>query len=600
MRDTFAVIDLGGQYCHLIARRLREFGVEADVLPPETPASELTQYSGIVLSGGPRSVYEKDAPKVSGEILNAQRPILGICYGHQLLASLIGARVSEGESEYGPATLELSDAESPLLKGLPKHQPVWMSHTDSVDLMPESVRTLAWTDRCNLAAFGDDERQLYGVQFHPEVNHSRYGKDLLRNFVFEVCRATPRKSNLYDVDALIESIRRKVGDGSVFFLVSGGVDSTVAFALCGLALPHDRLLGLYVDTGLMRHGETDELKRNLDRLGLTDRIHIRNESERFLSRLKDVTDPEKKREIIGKAFVDVQSEAMRDYGIDEQHWFLGQGTIYPDTIESGGKSGKAALIKTHHNRCKEIQDLLDAGRVVEPLAEFYKDEVRMIGRNIGLSDDLVERWPFPGPGLAIRCLCTEDHVEGPPHDVQLPSAFSSIAAYSYPLKSVGVQGDSRTYKWVAAVDGPLDYELLQELSTMLCNTRREYNRVIWRIAGRRNGPLSQGSVVLNTRISRRRLETLRSADAIVRDLLHSENVGGHVWQFPVVLVPLTFGGGESIILRPVESENGMTANFARLPARVLQVMAERILAETDVDAVFLDATDKPPATIEWE
>jgi GMP synthase (glutamine-hydrolysing) len=599
MRDTFAVIDLGGQYCHLIARRLREFGVEADVLPPETPAATLSEYQGIVLSGGPNSVYAQGAPKVSSDLLQAHRPVLGICYGHQLLASLLDGIVSQGESEYGPATLNVADNHGPLFRGLPEEQPVWMSHSDSVDSMPASVRRLASTARCNIAAFGDDERKLYGVQFHPEVNHSRFGSDLLRNFVFEVCDATPRASNLYDTEALIESIRRKVGSGSVFFLVSGGVDSSVAFALCGLALPAERLLGLYVDTGLMRLGETDELRQNLKRLGLSDRIQIRDESERFLKLLAKETDPERKRQIIGKAFVDVQSEAMREFGIDETHWFLGQGTIYPDTIESGGKSGKAALIKTHHNRCAEIQHLLDAGKVVEPLAEFYKDEVRLIGRNIGLSADLVDRWPFPGPGLAIRCLCTETPVaEG--ESVALPSGFEAMTAFSYPLSSVGVQGDSRTYRAVVAIDGPLDFDALQEISSTLCNTRREFNRVIYRLGHRATSSLSDGRLIPNAKITRQRLDTLRRADAIVRDVLHSENVDASVWQFPVILAPLTFGQAESIILRPVNSENGMTANFARLPHRVLAIMTDRILDEGLADAVFLDATDKPPATIEWE
>src|SRR5205814_3851959 len=258
----------------------------------------------------------------------------------------------------------------------------------------------------------------------------------------------------------------KVGENSVFFLLSGGVDSTVAFVLCAKALPRDRILGVHVDTGLMRKGETEEFIANLKDLGLADRVHIRRESSRFLDALRAVTDPEKKRQIIGRLFVEVQADAMREYGIDEQCWLLGQGTIYPDTIESGGASGRAAVIKTHHNRCAEILHLLQNGRVVEPLADFYKDEVRRIGASLGLAAMLTNRWPFPGPGLAIRRLCSTTTIGSEPLD---PELGNLVDEYGYegillPIQSVGVQGDARTYRQTVALRGPLDYQALQTLS----------------------------------------------------------------------------------------------------------------------------------------
>ena len=439
------------------------------------------------------------------------------------------------------------------------------------------------------------------------------------------------------IDSIVRDIRTKVGENSVFFLLSGGVDSTVAFVLCAKALPRDRILGVHVDTGLMRKGETEEFIANLKDLGLADRVHIRRESSRFLDALRAVTDPEKKRQIIGRLFVEVQADAMREYGIDDHgmgpdsspnlrhgHWLLGQGTIYPDTIESGGASGRAAVIKTHHNRCAEIVQLLQNGRVVEPLADFYKDEVRRIGASLGLASKLTNRWPFPGPGLAIRCLCSTAKIGSEPLD---PELANLVDEYGYdgillPIQSVGVQGDARTYRQTVALRGALDYQALQTLSTKLCNVHTATNRVIVLVSGRASGVPGPGSRVLGrvtrdsglgtrtplrdalvkeANITARRLATLQEADFIARSIMEEYGQIDSVWQFPVVLVPVSFGKGETIVLRPVNSEDGMTANFARLPIEVLQHIADEITARlSDVDAVFLDVTNKPPATIEWE
>ena len=397
---------------------------------------------------------------------------------------------------------------------------------------------------------------------------------------------------------LLDTIRRQVGAGSVFFLVSGGVDSTVAFVLCARALPKERVLGLYVDTGLMRKGETDELRDNLRTLGLESRLLVRDESKRFMRALKGVVEPERKRKIIGKLFVDVQSDAMREHGIDAAHWLLGQGTIYPDTIESGGVSGQAALIKTHHNRVPEIRELMEQGRVIEPLAEFYKDQVRAIGIELGLGSRLTDRWPFPGPGLAIRCLCNAGGSDTPVEQLDLsPMGVSEFQAFRLPLKSVGVQGDGRTYRTVAAITGKLLYEPLQNLSSRLCNESDEFNRVVYfvrGVVGLEHATLAAGGM------EPERIARLREADHVVRRLLETEGLSEAVWQFPVVLVPVRLKGGESIVLRPVNSTDGMTANFARLPEALIQRMAEDLLKIGGIDAVFLDITDKPPATIEWE
>lgn len=600
MDNTIAIIDLGGQYCHLIGRRLRDLGIQSRIYRPDTPPKVLATHAGIILSGGPQSVYEKDAPKVKPGVLRLKVPILGICYGHQLLAQLLGAKVERGRGEYGSTKLSVLSPNS-LFTKTPKEQTVWMSHTDTVTELPSGSLTLASTAQCRIAAFGDPAKGVYGVQFHPEVVHTEYGREILRRFVSLICGLKVKADVKDPIEPLVRDIRARVGEQSVFFLVSGGVDSTVAFVLCSRALPKERILGLYVDTGLMRKGETEDLRTNLAGLGLLGRLQILDKSTLFLSELQGVIDPEDKRRIIGRLFVQAQSDAMRQFGINSQHWLLGQGTIYPDTIESGGSRGLAAVIKTHHNRCPEIRELLRKGRVIEPLAEFYKDEVRELGRSLGLSPKLTSGWPFPGPGLAIRCLCSRTQVKAKPMSSALADLVGAYESALLPIKSVGVQGDARTYRQVVALrhrKGRLDYDDLQSLSTKLCNAHTTANRVIAFIAGNVNRLLD--ATVILSGLTPKRLELLREADFIVRSAMEQANLTESVWQFPVVLVPISFRGGETIILRPVNSEDGMTANFARLPANIVYRMAEEIIRLGQTDAVFLDVTSKPPATIEWE
>jgi len=602
MEKTIAIVDLGGQYCHLIWRQLRRLGVESEIYGPSTSSEFLANHAGIILSGGPQSVYEKGAPKVSVDILRLNIPLLGICYGHQLLAQMLGAEVRKGEGEFGPTKLSVV-AQDTLFRGTPQEQIVWMSHTDSVTKLPSELLTLASTSQCRNAAFSDVRRHFYGVQFHPEVVHTENGLKILRTFVSSVCGLRASKDIRYRIKPLVDKIRARVGRKSVFFLVSGGVDSTVAFVLCAKALPKDRILGLYVDTGLMRKDETEALRVNLARLGLLDRLKTRDRSVDFLENLRGVSNPETKRQIIGRLFVQVQSEVMHELGIDDRRWLLGQGTIYPDTIESGGARGLAAVIKTHHNRCPEILEMIRKGRVIEPLAEFYKDDVRELGKALGLEPKLTNRWPFPGPGLAIRCLCSRTTAKASKINDALRKC---VAALNYqgvllPIKSVGVQGDARTYRKVVALrdnGDEIDYEKLQKLSTELCNVHTATNRVVVLISGRVRS--LERATIKQASLTRPRVELLREADHIVRSNMEAYGLVESVWQFPVVLVPISFHGGESIILRPVNSTDGMTASFARLPKDVLRRIAEEINELSGVDAVFLDVTSKPPATIEWE
>jgi GMP synthase (glutamine-hydrolysing) len=570
------VLDAGGQYCHLIARKVRELGVYAEVRASETRAADLAAAKGIIISGGPASVYDAGSPTVDPAILVSGHPVLGICYGQQLMAHLLGGRVLRGEKgEYGLATLELESTSDPLFAGLGGSQQIWMSHRDTVSAVPEGFAVVGRTATCAVAAVAAPARNLYGVQFHPEVVHTTRGKELLTNFVFRICHAVRDWDPRHRAPLLEQEIRECAKDRNVFFFVSGGVDSTVAFTLCLRALGEHRVRGVYVDTGLMRAGETDFVRRMAG-------VSVEDAQPQFLGALAGVTDPERKRHIIGEAFVRVQERVIEARRLLDEHWILGQGTIYPDTIESGG-TAKAALIKTHHNRVAGIQKLIEAGRIVEPLKSLYKDEVREVGRELGLPSELLDRHPFPGPGLAIRCLCS---------DCDAP-VRKTEDGWVIPVHSVGVQGDSRSYAPVLAIEA-LDYAGAAERINRLPGI----NRVVARVATR--APLSEMRVRACS-LTSSRLQRLRAADRAVRRLSQESGFDQQVWQFPVILIPLgTATAPDAIVLRPVDSVDGMTAQSAPMPQALLDSIVEELLADPGISGVFYDLTHKPPATIEWE
>jgi GMP synthase (glutamine-hydrolysing) len=582
------VLDAGGQYCHLIARKVRELGVYAEVAPSETPVEALAGKDGagrkgIIISGGPSSVYDPGSPTIDKALLSSGIPVLGICYGEQLIAHLLDGTVSRGErGEYGFAQLEIA-GEDGLFKGITGTQQVWMSHRDLVTQPPPGFEVLARTNTCPVAALGSAAKKIYGVQFHPEVAHTPCGKTLLSNFLFDICGCEKDWDPAGQVQAVEDYIRQVVGDRNVFFFVSGGVDSTVAYTLCLKALGPERVHGTYVDTGMMREGETGFVRENFSKLGATA-FHVVDAREEFLEALAGVTEPERKRHIIGEKFVDVQERILESEHYLDGQWILGQGTIYPDTIESGG-TVRADLIKTHHNRVAGIQKLMEEGRIIEPLTQFYKDEVRAIGRQLGLPQDLLDRHPFPGPGLAIRCLCTE--ASGAPQRVD--------GGWILPVSSVGVQGDSRTYRPVLALDAPPATE--QETADFI-NRRSDVNRVVGTALTCR--PMS-ALKVQPAHLTAERMNRLRRADAIVRKHSQRSSFDQQVWQFPVVLIPLGIPARpDSVVLRPVDSVDGMTARAVRIPWDLLGEMVRDLMEVDGIAAVFYDLTNKPPATIEWE
>ncbi|MFO7768407.1 MAG: glutamine-hydrolyzing GMP synthase [bacterium] len=602
-RPFVAVLDFGGQYTHLIANRIRRLGVYSEILPPDAREEDLEGAVGIILSGGPSSVYDASQPPFNAELFEQEVPMLGLCYGHQLLAQQMGGQVVRGEvREYGAAAMEVEKGGG-LLEGLEDREQVWMSHGDQVVELPEGFQVLGRTRDCPVAAMGDPDRRRYGLQFHPEVTHTPHGMRVLDNFL-DLCETARDWNPRGYVEHITQYMRKRVGEHRVLLLVSGGVDSTVCFALLNRALGEEQVLGLHIDNGLMRKGESGLVARVFREEGYRNLEHV-DASGTFLDALEGVVDPEEKRRIIGRVFVEVAHDHLAGLGLEEG-WVLAQGTIYPDTIETGG-TRHAATIKTHHNRVEEIELLIEQGKVVEPLADLYKDEVREAGLALGLPGELVWRHPFPGPGLGVRLLCDDGIPLEPEQLLDLGEAEEQArtvaGGYGYearvlPIRSVGVQGDFRTYAHpVALFGGDRDWRTLEEVSTRLTNSIDLVNRVVYALRPGAPAEFEAEAAV----VTRERLDQLREADALAMEHLRSAGRHREVWQMPTVLVPLSVDGrGESVVLRPVLSQEAMTARFADLPWDVVEEMARRIGGLEGISGVFYDVTHKPPGTIEWE
>ena len=503
--DRILVLDYGSQYTQLIARRIREQHVYTEIVPFTISAEEIRVRApkGVILSGGPNSVFEDGAPSIDRAIFDLGIPVLGVCYGMQLMSATLGGKVVPGERrEYGKTEIEVAPGNE-LFKGLPDKFIVWMSHGDRVAAIPEGFKTSAVSGNCPYAAIRDDERRLFGIQFHPEVVHTEHGRQILSNFVFGVCRANADWRLETWIDDTVAALKRQIGDDEVVLGLSGGVDSSVAAVLLDKAIGK-RLHCIFVDNGLLRHREAEQVEEMFkDKLGLD--LTVARAAERFYDALAGLDEPEAKRKAIGKTFIDVFAEEARRF----RHCrFLGQGTIYPDVIESSSatKKGPSQTIKSHHNVGGLPPDL--KFELVEPLRDLFKDEVRAVGRVLGMADELLDRQPFPGPGLGVRILgeVTREKVEllqqadlRVQEEVRKLPNYKSIwqtFAVLLPVKTVGVMGDCRTYEYTCAIRSVdsidamtadwtrLPYETLATISNRIINEVRGINRVVYDISSK--------------------------------------------------------------------------------------------------------------------
>jgi len=603
--DAVAVVDFGGQYAHLIATKIRRMGVLAEIRQPEDPLEAFAQYKGIVISGSPSLISQGEDADHTKAIYSLGAPILGLCFGHQEIAKHYGGKVVHSGREWGRRALHI-DKPHPLFRGLGPVEQVWMSHYDSVVEIGPGFEELGHSAAVEggevhrFAAIGSDARLRYGLQFHPEVDDTLHGDEMLKNFVVGICGCEPSWSMDRYLEERCELVREQVGDRSVFLLASGGVDSTVAALVIARAIGPERLHLLHVDNGLMRKDESQQVLAMFKDMGLGGKLCFVDASERFVGALRAAIEPEKKRRIIGDTFIEVfQSEAKR-LGIAAH--LLGQGTIYPDTIETGGTK-RSDKIKTHHNRVPIIEKMIADGQVIEPLAELYKVEVRELGEKLGIPHKALWRHPFPGPGLGVRLLCSDGLEDRQGFDQITPALSATgarlgLQALALPIRSVGVKADVRVYEHPVMLSGDAPWAELLQAAAAICGEVPGINRCIWNLGPRAPAaarPRAAG-------VTRERLDLLREVDHLVMDGLERHGVYDQIWQCPTVAVPLELDGqpGELVVIRPVESERAMTAQAAPLPPGLIGELKRAVLSLPGISGLALDLTSKPPATIEWE
>ena len=603
MQDFIAVLDFGSQYTHLISKRIRHIGAYTRIFSPSTNENSLTKAKGIVLSGGPASVNSSKIPKFNSKLLKLNKPILGLCYGHQLIAQSFGGSISNsGKGEFGKAILE-HKSDSPLWDNISFPNQVWMSHQDSVTNCPEEFEVTAETETGNLAAMKHRNRPIFTLQFHPEVTDTSHGRTMLKNFV-KACGVRSRWSMKTFIDVTTKRLSNEVGKSKVLMFLSGGVDSSVAFALLNEALGKDKLLGLYINNGFMRKHESEEILKRYSQLGYKN-IQSRNYSSFFLDSLTGQVDPQIKRQIIGTTFIKMRDRFLNELNLNPEDWMLGQGTLYPDIIESGGTE-YAEVIKTHHNRVKEVLDLESSGNVVEPLKDLYKDEVRKVGSLLGLPESILWRHPFPGPGLSINVLCSRGDESFPQIEKSLKKVRDCLKDCNcrfqiLPVRSVGVQGDQRTYASpVALINTPRDWDWLESQATKITNEVRTINRVVLLLGSNKKDSSAQFNFH-KAFCTKDRLDLLRDADYKATKFLEKHGLMPKIFQLLVILLPVSKNGEEeSLVLRPVVSEDVMTAQFARIDWKLIDHLVESLLDISGIENVFYDITHKPPATFGWE
>ena len=622
--EKIVVLDFGSQYAHLIAKRFRALGYYSEIELPSCDVEKLRDAKGIVFSGGPASVYDEKTPDFNSRILDLDVPILGLCYGHYIVHLGYNGKVGKAEvGEFGFAQLNIrKELNSPLFKGIDPQQQVWMSHQDGVLSMGDGFEVIGSTKDCPFAATQNLAKKRFSLQCHCEVKDTPCGNQIFENFA-QYCQMPKNWDEDAVLNHIIEDTKKQAGDKKVLLFLSGGVDSTVAFALLNKALGQDRVLGLHIDNGFMRKNESSNVDKAYRGHNFNNFV-VKDASESFLSAIAGLTDPQKKRMAVGENFITVRDNFVKEQNLDENRYMLAQGTLYPDIIESGGTKN-SHTIKTHHNRVEGIQKLIEKGLIIEPLKDLYKDEVRRMGKKLGLEDDLVMRHPFPGPGLSINVLCS-DGVLSADDKEELKKAkeeFEEIEITEFcenckaslvktvlPVKSVGVQGDFRTYRFPACLAFKKDEkgffhvpkvrEKVEKTSSTITNSARFLNRTVIKLY-QKPGVKDEDLVLQKGYCTRERLDQLREVDDIVLTELHKNGWYDKIFQHLTIDLPYaTSDKKASFVLRPVVSEDVMTARFAWLPMELMDNIVKQIAELDFVDSLYLDCTNKPPATFGWE
>lgn len=624
-REKIVVLDFGSQYAHLIAKRFRILGYYSEIALPSADISAFENTKGIIFSGGPSSVYEENVPEFNEKILSLEIPILGLCYGHQLMTKCYGGKVGKAAvGEFGFSELKLnSSVKSPLFEGIEPVQQVWMSHQDEVLEPGEGFETVGSTKDCAFAAVQNLAKKRFSLQFHCEVKDTPCGNQIFENFA-KICGMQKNWDQDTVLKVILEGIKNQAKDKNVLLFLSGGVDSTITFALLNKALGQERVLGLHIDNGFMRKNESKNVAEAYRKFGFNNFI-VEDASESFLSAIKGLTDPQQKRMAVGENFIKVRNEVLEKQHLNENQWLLAQGTLYPDIIESGGTKN-SKTIKTHHNRVQGIQALIEKGLIIEPIKDLYKDEVRAIGKKLGLDDSLVMRHPFPGPGLSINVLCNDGKSWSEKDQEEFEAAQKELDAVHFtqfcehcqqnlkrsvlPVRSVGVQGDFRTYRFPACLtfkdEGngffhvPKIREKVEGASSEITNSSKFLNRTVIKLY--QNPAVKDEEMKLQEGYcDKRRLDQLREVDNIVLTELHKSGWYNKIFQHLTIDLPYASSKDRaSFVLRPVCSEDVMTARFAWWPKELMDSILSQIARLDFVDAVYFDATNKPPATFGWE